>query len=230
MNRKAVSIVTIGVVLAAGIAGGAYLLWPRPAPEPAEPPPDPSAQKPQEALKYMASEAFEKLDDKAKKEYFDQVREASGGRGFGFRGRGADLTDEERERLRQNVRPLAIKAMEDRMNAYFELPAEEKTAYLDDIIDRMQAGREAREERRRERAEAAEAAPDAETANAATTDASNTPRRDRHRRRFTPERMKTRIETSEPEQRARRVEFFKALRNRAEERGVDFHGRRRSSR
>jgi uncharacterized membrane protein len=225
MNRKVVSIVTIGVVLMAGIAGGAYLLWPRPAPEPAEPPPDPSAQKPQEALKYMASEAFEKLDDEAKKEYFDQVREASGGRGFGFRGRGADLTDEERERLRQNVRPLAMKAMEDRMSAYFELPAEEQTAYLDDIIDRMQAGREAREERRKERAEAAETAPDAETATAG-----NTPRRDHHRRGFTPERMKTRIETSEPEQRARHVEFFKALRNRAEERGVDFHGRRRSSR
>ncbi len=225
MNRKVVSIVTIGVVLAAGIAGGAYLLWPRPAPEPAAPPPDPSAQKPKEAVKYMASEAFEKLDDEAKKAYFDRVREASGGRGFGFRGRGADLTDEERERLRKNVRPLAMKVMEDRMNAYFELPEEAKTAYLDDIIDRIQAGREAREERRRERAEAAKAAPDAETANAG-----NSPRRGGHGRRFTPERMKNRIETSEPEQRARRVEFFKALRDRAEERGVDFHGRRRSSR
>jgi hypothetical protein len=115
--------------------------------------------------------------------------------------------------------------MTDRMNAYFELPKKEKAAYLDDMIDRMQAGREARAERRRERAEAAEANADAGAAPAAT--ANRTRRPSGHGRRFTPERMKRRIETSEPEDRARFVQFMKDFRKRAAERGVEMgHGRR----
>ncbi len=241
MSPKTGLIVAACVVLVCRIAGASYALWPNPveesatpasgsAPKPTPAPaPEPSAEKPQDAIKFMASESFGKLDDKAKKEYFDQVRKTSGGRGFGFRGRGADLTEEERERLRQNVRPLARKMMEERMDAYFELPKKEKAAYLDDIIDRMQAGREAREERRRERAEAAEA--NANTDSAPATTASRAPRRNGHGRRFTPERMKRRIETSEPEERARRIQFMKDLRERAKERGVDmWHGRRSRSR
>ena len=98
-------------------------------------------------------------------------------------------------------------------------------SYVEAGVKRFLIPQEPEEAFAAKRAEAAKASPDAETANAG-----NSPRRGGHGRRFTPERMKNRIETSEPEQRARRVEFFKALRNRAEERGVDFHGRRRSSR
>ncbi len=239
MNRKTASTIAACVVLVGGLAAASFALWPSstekpavtahdPAPEQThKSAPEPSAEKPQDAIKYMASESFEKLDDKAKKEYFDQARETSGGRAFGFRGRGAGLSEEERQRLRQNVRPLVRKAMAERVTAYFELPAEEKTAQLDKIIDRMQAWREARAERRRERAAAAKA--NAEPAPAATDN--NSPRRSGHRRRFTPERMRRRIETTEPEQRARVVQFMKDLRERAEERGVELrHPRRRSSR
>ena len=221
MNRKTALIVAACVVLVAGIAGASYALWSRPAEEPtAQPAPEPSAENRPEVVKYMASESFDKLDDKAKKEYFDQVSGA-GGRGFGFRGRGADLTEEERQRLRENVRPLARQAMEERMTAYFELPKAEKTAYLDDMIGRMQAGREAREKRRQERAAAAEA----------NTDSAPTTNNNRRRRRFTPERMRTRIEASDPEQRARRIQFMRDLRERAEELGIEmWHGRRRRPR
>ena len=230
MNRKTALIVAACVVLVGGLAGAAYVLWPSSAEKAAAPDiksaPKPSAESPHDAIKYMASESFENLDDKAKKEYFDQVREVAGGPGLRFRGRGGDLSDEERQRLRQNVRPLARKAMEERITAYFELPKDEKTAYLDNIIDRMPAGREAREERRRERAAAAEA--NAESA-PATTANNNTPRPNGRRRRFTPERMKRRIETTEPEQRARHIQFRKDLRERAEERGLELRRPRHAS-
>ena len=71
----------------------------------------------------------------------------------------ANLTEEERRQLRENIRPVMRQEMDNRMKAYFELPKEEKTAYLDKMLDEMEARREEREARRaQEQAENPEAA------------------------------------------------------------------------
>jgi len=209
----------LAVVLVVGLGFAAYSGWWRGgSAAPASPAPDPATQKREEAAKYMASESFAKLDDGAKQEYFDGLRKASdGSRGLGLRGRDVGLSKAERERLRENVGPLRRRAMEKEMNTYFELPAEKKVAYLDEMLDRMQAGRAEREARRkREQADRLSA----ESSSSSRPKAEERPRQGR-RRGPTLERMRNRIENTSAEERAKRAEFRKALRERAKERGVE---------
>ena len=217
MDREPLVTVAVVLVVLAGVGLAAYSLWPEPT---SPPPPDPAGQTREESVKYMASEAFGEQDDEAKQEYVEAAREAHGdgwGPGPMMGGRDAGLSEAERQRLRENVRPAMRREMEERMDTYFELPPEEKAAYLDDIIDEMQDRRREFEERRRQREEQAEGEP----SEAARHRPAGERRAGDGRRGPSLERMKERIETTDPEQRARFVQFFIDLRERMEERGID---------
>jgi len=214
MNTKLIGIVAGGVVLAAGIVAGAVWLWPEPTP------PDPAVQTSQDVTKYMASKEFGKLDLDARQQYLEAARATGTNQGF-FRRPSGDLTDEERRQLRQNMRPMMQQMMTERVTKYFELPPAEQVAYLDQMIDGMQAMRKQREQRRAEREASGE-----------TSGEGNRQRGDGRRRGrgFTPERMKRMIENTPPERRAQFVEFRKAMVARMQARGIDtsggFHGPR----
>ena len=182
MNRKHMWIVLAGCVLVISVAGLAYVVWP-------SSPPDPATQSPEETASYVASKQFAKLDDAEKQDYLSQIQ----GRRELFRA-AQDLSEEDRQKLRENVRPLFRRAMEDRVDEYFELSPEEQTVFLDGMIDQMETMRQGRPDR---------------------------PAGERQRRPgFTPDRMKNMLENTPPESRAKFVEFMDAVRKRRKERGL----------
>lgn len=110
----------------------------------------------------------------------------------------AYMTSEEFKKLdravqRQYGRAAMEQGMEKRMNGFFEVAPEQRTAYLDKMIDEMQ-----------ERIKQMPA-----------RDAGGGPRGG-------PAGMRARMEKSTPEQRAKFTEFFGAMRKRMKERGLDF--------
>lgn len=180
MNKKRLWIILAGVVLLICAAGLAYTVWP-------SSPPDPAQTSPDEIASYVASNKFGKLDDKQKQEYLAKV----GPRLFQASG---DLTDQQRQKIRENVGSLFRRGMEERIDEYFELSPEERPAHLDRMIDGMEAMRQARPDRTRP---------------------------DRGQRPgFTPDRMKNMIENTPPKSRAKFVEFMKQMRERRRQRGL----------
>ena len=116
------------------------------------------------------------------------------------------------------------KVMEYQRDTYSSLPQEERVEFLDDIIDRMDEMRPAmeqyRQQRQAQRALERENNPDAAQQNQQS-------RRGRSGRRTPdPARMRARRERGTPERRATRRQFFTALRNRAEQRGIQTFGTR----
>jgi hypothetical protein len=237
MNRTTATITIVSLVVLAGAAGGAYYLQ-------QDAPPDPAKQKPEETAKFMASEAFAKLDDAAREKYYRDARKATsqpaGMRGrFGFRpSSDVKLTDEEHERLRENVRPIARKVREEQMrkqmDEFFALPAEKRVAALDERIDqmteRMKQWRERRAAEGTTRPARAERRPSdsgTQTSSGTSSSSNSEAGGGRRRRGPTPERFKRRIETTDPEDRARFMEYIKALRARMQERGIPMRGRGR---
>jgi hypothetical protein len=221
------------LLLAAGagvlvVAAGVVLVWWAPWSHGA---PDPAGQTPDETVAYMASDDFGKLSADQQDAYMTRLRETRGeeGRRAFFR---TDLSDEQRDQLRDNMREVMQRRMRERLDEFFELPEEERDAYLDRILDRFgrprrppggQDGGPPPPEREPTVADDdgnAEGAPDGEG-----DGDEDRPRRGR--RGPTPEGMKRMTENTDPEDRARMGEFMKALRKRAEERGISPRGRRR---
>lgn len=185
MNKRLIVILVGSCVVLASAGVFTYAMWPVTAP-------DPVTQTRGQAVKYLASKEFSKLDPEKKQEYFDAAWED---RNYWQRPRDANLTDEETKNLRKNIRPLFRRRMEQRLDKYFELPPAERTAYLDEVIDRIQQ-RWSRDPNRARRS-------------------------GRRRGRFTPGRVRGMIERTTPEQRAKFDEFRKAMRKRMRERGVE---------
>lgn len=219
----AVSVVLIGATIAMAV-------WLR-----APGAPDPETADEKQLVQYMASAEFGNQSDEVQQRYLVRLRSLSedrrrqrreearqdpndaGRREGGRRGllgsAGEDLTDAQRDQLRQNMRNAFEKQRDDRMKEFVAMDPNERTAYLDSMIDRMQQRQSQRTSRPRpERSESRDG---------------NSPRRSGGRRGFTPERMKNRIENSDPQTRAARQEFIKALRKRMTERGIEFRGRGR---
>lgn len=214
MSRKSVVLSACGVVLIAGAIAAACVFWPEKRPEP----PALEQQKTTEITKYLASEEFEKLEPEQKQAYFAGAVERFESEST-WRPPREELSDEERKRLRKNAGPLFRKVMERRIEKYFEMPKEERTVYLDEMIDRFEEMRKAREVRRAEREAAGE-----------TSSAPRERPRGPHRR-FTPERLRDMIEKTPPETQARFIQFMMDMRARREERGMPAsrglgHGRR----
>jgi len=218
--RQNAMVALAAVTLMAAVAG--LGLWLRATPEPPVVGPRPERQTPEEVVRYLASPAYEELDPKSREAYFEGAVNRFDQENVNWPALADPLSEEERQRLQRNARPLLRQMMERRVDRYFELPPEERTAYLDEMIDQMEARFRAAHARRARSEEgpraAAEATPDRGPPH---------PRRGR----FTPARLKQIIENTPPEKRARFVEFMKVARRRRIERGIkSFRERMRSSR
>ncbi|MCK4886344.1 MAG: hypothetical protein KAS96_03090 [Planctomycetes bacterium] len=107
---------------------------------------------------------------------------------------------------REVMRKSMQQQFDNTLNEYFALEEKDKSAYLDDVIDRMGQMR-ARWRSRRNR--------------------DNEDGQQRPRRMPSAERMRERTESMDPERLARMVEFMKAMQKRMGERGIEsgFGGR-----
>jgi len=213
MSAKTIGIgAAIIVALAGGVVGAWWMFQPNDSPPP--PPPEVSEQSPEDVAQYLASEQFAKLDEAKRQEYFDRVV-ADKPQRRAMRAAHSELNEQQRKQLQKNVRPLARRMMRRRMDRYFETKdPREKTAFLDEIIDDMQARRQARGDR---------------SGRTGTTGTSTQPdNRDRRgrRHRFTPQRLKHVIETTPPEDRAKFVQFMSDVRKRMKQRGIKPRRRR----
>jgi len=201
-RHKRIAAATAAVLLVAA-AGGAWALL-RPPP----PPPSPRDQTPEQIHRYMASKDFARQSNPAKRRYMHAAM-ASRRQQPRPTTRGDRLSDQERARLRENVRPLFRQVAQERMDKYFQLPPSEQTAYLDKMIDERIARRQQRQ-----------------------VQGNRPPRGNRPRgsgRDPSPARLKRRIENTPPEVRAKHIEFRKALHERMKQRGIEPPPRRRGN-
>ncbi len=230
MSWKAIGIAAGGVAVIGTVAMVLWRPWDPTAA--ADLQPDPHVATTQEVTAYLASEQFGVLPSEQRVAYMERLREARGtqggrggpGRGFGP-GRGAELTDQQREQLRKNLEPVReqrqqemARRMAEQAKTYCELPAAERTAYLDQLIDEMQQRRRQWEAAAAARRDSADRLPRAQEGAKDAKDA--TSGKDERRRGFSPERLKERIESSDPVERAQHAEFRKAMMKRMEERGI----------
>lgn len=130
-SRRTIILIVIASVL--GISCAGYYYFDRPAP----PPVDNSA----DAVKYMASPEFKKLSEDERKAYFKGVNENLGDDRGAFFKEASSLSDDERKQLRENTGSIFRSMMTDRVNKYFSLPLDQRTAYLDDMINEMEKRR-----------------------------------------------------------------------------------------
>ncbi len=188
--------ILVGLVVAGGTV--ALLLSPGPAPG------EPSGQSDDEIIATMASKHFEKLPAESRHAYTEEFRSRRRDPGT-MKPLTENLSDSERERFRANIGNEMRGRMMERVDEYFALPTQERTAFLDRMIDQQDA-------RRREwqqRAGSDQGASDSPSGSQET----------RGRGPLSAERLKGFIENRTPEERARMLEFFKAMRERREERG-----------
>ena len=125
-----------------------------------------------------------------------------------------DLTDEQRLQVRQNMGEVFRSMMDERVSEYFAATAEDKNAVLDRHIDQfqeqMQRWREQREQRKQEGQEGQEHNQEAW--------------RERMRQwqgGDNPQQRKERSESRSPDETARRMAYFGAIRQRMTERGIE---------
>jgi len=218
MSGQRAGLWVLTVALVGGVAAGTYALWPGDQPPPVTPPAPPAAppeQTPERAAQYMASAEFAALDPAKKQAYFDGLVEKFRDRTDLFdvmRKLRTTLSEEQQDRLRKIITPLAVKAFEREVDAFLAMPAAERTAYLDKRVDQMVARRKAREAQRAAREREAGTA-----AGGSETKVEHTPRR----RGPNLARFREQIDSVPPEKRAKFIEFMLAFRRRMQERGVE---------
>lgn len=126
-----------------------------------------------------------------------------------------DLTEAQKEQIRENAREVFEAEMQARMDEYFQAPPEQKDQILDKHIDEFERRRQEWEKRRQE--EEAQAAND--PAKAQEREQRREQWRERMRNMSQAER-KERSESRDPNQRAQRMAYFTAMRARMEARGM----------
>ncbi len=155
-----------------------------------------------DAMKKQANEDPTKLMDR-----MDEVR------------RGDDLSDEQRQQVRRNMRTVWRDEMNKRMDEYFAATSEEeKNAILDRQIDEFQKFREQMRERREQRRAEREAnGEDGEK----DGEGDGPPWR---RGNQTRDQRQNRSEGRSPDQMAKMMTYFGAMRARASARGIQMGG------
>jgi hypothetical protein len=215
-KRTIVIVTVIGFVLA--VAGAVVFLMPGPEGGSSDggwkdkvDSNDPAALR-----KFIASEDFTQLPEADRVEAFDtsrKLREQSP-TPPGERPDQGNLTDEERQRYRENTRQMFTQMMEKQVNDYVALPVDQRKQYLDKMIDQMQDRRKQFEGRPRPQPE--QAAGNTEGGAAAPR-----PEGDTRRRGPDPDRLRQMIETTPPEKQAKFVQFMKDMQERMKERGIE---------
>jgi hypothetical protein len=197
------------------------------------------------ALADADHDQFASADNKeARKEARDALENQRGA--IWERMRDQNLTDEERERLHENMRTLMMEGMEERIDEYENAPEDQKEAVLDKQIDEWVARREEWRKRREARGDDEHGPGDrpgggpgdrpgggsgdrAGRGEGAPGDQAAAGQGDQGRRgpwgnrpRPTVQDRKRRLEGGNPDQRARMRQYFNKVRERAAERGINF--------
>jgi hypothetical protein len=200
MSRRA-AIVSLAVALILA-AAGAVALFATGGEAPTAAAPWPQEQSPGEVVVYLASEEFARLPLDERREYLAATGEAkelwSGEDGEAAM---AALSSAQRQRLRRNIGEVYESGWRRELNRYFELSAEERVAYLDEMIDKAQAKATARKEA------------GGETQSTAKT-------KGKSDSGFGPEDFHSYIVKTDPARRAREMEFKRAYIERMRERGI----------
>ncbi len=185
-------ILAAGIAFTLVVAGAAWGVWTATRPEV---PPDPLADYSPDRLRDLAREdpgnAWRTMRDTMDR---------------------SDLTDDQRRQIAMNMRDAFDSMLQERVDEYYNATPEQKDEVLDRHIDEFQQRRREFEERR----EQERPRDDATTNN-------DEERRDRWRRSFrdmSQAERKTRSETRNPDERARRMAYFSAVRNRMQQRGL----------
>jgi hypothetical protein len=189
---------TIGAISVVVVGLGAYVAW-SVLHDPGDPPPTPLTSPPAEIVGYLASEEFDALGETEQDAYYDKIvadlpRPIRPDTLIPFYQAAAELTDEQRERIERDDRPLSRRVMFAMMTDYFQMSPNEKTAYLDEMLDSWGGGRD--------------------RASEASQTEEDGPRRGGGGGRdgFTPAMLKHIIENTTPEQRAMFIQFMKDMR------------------
>lgn len=161
--------------------------------------PNPDVQSRESKSNYILSKEFATLSEKEKIKYVRAVnpREV-------FR-HNKDVSDKEKEELRNAIRPVFRAMMKERVDKYSQLKTkEEKIAYIDKLIDERVKRREDHLNSMSEK------------------DKKNREERIASRKRRAPSlsRMKNRVETGDPKERAKMSEFFIDMRARMSARKI----------
>ena len=207
-----VSIVVLAVGCAAGVT---WRFWPGPKP------PDPATASPTDIAKYMATSQFAELPMEKRQEYFDRVNQAQTQPFNFFRGEG--LSRDERDNLRENVAPMMEAARDKQMKEYFALAPEDREAYLDKIIDQMlerQQARATRPSRSDTQPGASGPGGPGGPGGAVGGGPGGPPGGGRGGGAFNAQRMRDRIEGTNPLNRAQRIEFRQQLQQQMQKRGI----------
>ncbi len=134
MKKKSRIILVSVLVALVGVSATLLFMRHKPAP-------DPKSQTPQEIAKYIASDDFAALSGKERTQYLNSGREL-------MRGKNAmdGLSDEEKEKFRENVRS-GNDPMKKRMQEYFKLPPDQRQEYLKKMMEEMEARRKSGQDR-----------------------------------------------------------------------------------
>jgi len=201
MNRKKTIIVSVTVIVGLGLISTLVALM---SSGTAQTAPDPKQQTTESQLKYLASKEFGNLPNKAKGKYVKSLD-----RGKLFQS-SRKMSTEDKKQLRSNIGSVFRAMMQERVNKYSQLTTKEaKSAYLDEMIDKMTNFRKARNK----------------TMTSEDKKKWEERRAKRGNRTRSLDRIKNRIETSDPKERAQRTEFFIDMRARMKERGITPHRR-----
>ena len=166
---------------------------------------DPSKQLAVEKKNYVLSEQFAQLPMEEKKKYLQEAMKDVNPREFFHQ------DEATREKMRETIQPVFEAIMQERAEQYFALKTpEEKVAYLDKMIDE-------RAERFKKMAENMQEMTDEQRAEMRK-------RFEEHRRNRgsgpSLDRIKSRIESTDPKARAEMTQFHLAMRERMKQRGV----------
>ncbi|HKQ48424.1 MAG TPA: hypothetical protein VJZ71_10175 [Phycisphaerae bacterium] len=134
--------------------------------------------------------------------------------------RDESLTEEQREKLRQNMREVFESRMDEAVNEYYAAKPEDREAIINRHIDEMEKWRKAREDREREEQEKARSSGKSDEEIEKEREKEREERRKNRENRSREER-KSDSETRSPDSRARRMAYRDAMRKQMQARGIE---------
>ena len=205
-GTKRMLILLGSAVLVAVLAAGSYFIFRKPRPK---------SDKVEDIVKFAASSDFNKLSSAERQAYLRKMRPQEGQRrppSF------SNMTQEERSGLRENMMRLFEQERNRQMRKYFALKTqEEKNAFLDEEIAKMEQRRAEMQKRMEEwrRNNAQRNQNNAANAN---------PQRQRPSESEMAARTRSRVESTSPESRAMRNQYMRELQARAKQTGKNIGG------
>ena len=175
--------------------------------------PTPDSDSVQDIIKFIASEKFTRLSPARRAYYIERVRSSRRETPAEHRKQMNELAPEERRKALENMFRAERVARDHEMLEFMKMDPAAKTAFLDQRIAEME------EFHRRREAERAKRAADQKSAAKSSAADQQRPRMSEEERSA---RMKNMLETTPPEVRAARREFFRAMRERMQQLGKTF--------